>query len=304
MKKKVIIPIVVSAVTLLFGSLIYCGISAFPELLEAEHVEDEPVIVDVKDEDDIVFDEPIAPSESLDDFVVLDDMPASHVSYSDNIPNNEEIVYIEPVATLTIGEVEEVKEAEPVIVEESPVEIAEEIVDFEPIKEKHISSGSSYISEIDYRVTFVCDHCSVYVCQRERFSYVVEELSVAETINSNIDFEIVCEEGYQVTENNIQISGIQGEDWNDIANEELFNHISDIKADLIVTVTANEILPIEDEDEEQPKVVSIEKAQLMTVSENNNPYHEIIDCTLIVIAAIDVLALLIVKRNRKKMYHI
>ena len=36
MKKKIIVPIVLSSVALLLGGLIYLGISSFPELLESE----------------------------------------------------------------------------------------------------------------------------------------------------------------------------------------------------------------------------------------------------------------------------
>ena len=58
MKKKVIVPIVLSSITLLLGGLIYLGISSFPELLESEDSikakeANAPVLID----DTIIFEE-------------------------------------------------------------------------------------------------------------------------------------------------------------------------------------------------------------------------------------------------------
>ena len=112
---------------------------------------------------------------------------------------------------------------------------------------------------------------------------------------------IVCEEGYEADLENIVISGVQGEDWNEIENDDVISHISHIKSDLTVTISAKEIVE-EEAEEEQP--ILIEQKEIINPIADEKSHNEVLECTLLVVGIVDVLALLLVKKKRSKTFHV
>ena len=117
---------------------------------------------------------------------------------------------------------------------------------------------------LGYEVTFVTEHCHVLVYQTQDYQftpvapvnnktltrtskgdaakYVAASEGVAE-VKPQVNFLIVCDDGYSVAASNISISGTKGTEWNKLeqgdasVNPNIWK-ITKIKADLTVTITA------------------------------------------------------------------
>ena len=308
-KKKYIPLIAIPVVFLLFGSLIFCAISAFPELLETDaekearlkqEAEKEAAIYNVEITETmgnnlpqtvyIVDDyEPIENAQDL----AFEPIEIQEVLFDDNV----EVVYIDNgVSEANIVEnVQLVEEANVEVVEETIVE--QETVT-EELTETFVSSSSGLFKKADFQVTFICEHCSVDVYQE---NIVSEDVDIVETINSNVDFAVVCEEGYEASLENIVISGVQGEDYHEIENDDIISHISNIKSNLTVTISAKEISE-EDVEEDQP--ILIEQKEIANVPTEEKSHNEIIECTLLVVGIVDVLSLLLIRKKKSRTFHI
>ena len=117
---------------------------------------------------------------------------------------------------------------------------------------------------LGYEVTFVTEHCHVLIYQTQDYEftpvaptdnktltrtskgdaakYVAASDGVAE-VKPQVNFLIVCDDGYTVAAANISISGTKGTEWNKCEQGDKDNNpniwkITKIKADLTVTITA------------------------------------------------------------------
>lgn len=127
-----------------------------------------------------------------------------------------------------------------------------------------------------YKVTFASTHCKIYTYDVKTTTgegvtatevvgntpfiskdetgtvtkYVVPTSATEEDdIKPQVNFKIVCDDGYIVSDENIVISGSQGNEWNNLkAQGNGFFRITKIKADIKVTVT-----PVEGSASETPE---------------------------------------------------
>ena len=161
MKKKILVPIVLSSIGLLIGGLIYLGISSFPELLESEKsikpVDNKAVpFVDdtiVVEGDKLVQEEPVIVSSSGVGGYVTDYIPSS--------VNSADIQYVDAPST--------VKETK-----SSPKFINLEHVEFSFVEDKPIAIENNFEPAID---NFVIES---HETSHEHLSYSSEESLVEE----------------------------------------------------------------------------------------------------------------------------
>ena len=119
---------------------------------------------------------------------------------------------------------------------------------------------------LGYEVTFVTEHCHVLVYQTQDYEFTptapVDNKTLTRTskgdaakyvaadsaagiaeVKPQVNFLIVCDDGYTVAAANISISGTKGTEWNKCEQGDKDNNpniwkITKIKADLTVTITA------------------------------------------------------------------
>ena len=169
LKKRYIAIIAASTAVMLFGSLIYCAISAFPDLLETDEqknqrlmqeaaVEDNLVVDavnscaneaetfvanDIVDTNEVVIVSSYIPSYAEHDVVILDEVKETNFEPRDILASCFETITRE-IIEKPIEIVErhfEIEEA-PIIVEEEPV-IEEIVIEEEIIEEEILESGES-----------------------------------------------------------------------------------------------------------------------------------------------------------------
>ena len=110
-----------------------------------------------------------------------------------------------------------------------------------------------------YKVTFVSSHCKLYVYNDEDYTvnptevtgpvytrdsngnltkYVAPDADGNGEVKPQVNFKVVCDDGYEVDTNCIAISGTEHTEWNhlDDIREGIFS-VTTIKADLTITVT-------------------------------------------------------------------
>lgn len=121
-------------------------------------------------------------------------------------------------------------------------------------------------ADLGYEVTFVTEHCHVLVYQTQDYEFTptapVDNKTLTRTskgdaakyvaadsaagiaeVKPQVNFLIVCDDGYTVAAANISISGTKGTEWNKCEQGDKDNNpniwkITKIKADLTVTITA------------------------------------------------------------------
>ena len=121
-------------------------------------------------------------------------------------------------------------------------------------------------ADLGYVVTFVTEHCHVLVYQTQDYEFTptapVDNKTLTRTskgdaakyvaadsaagiaeVKPQVNFLIVCDDGYTVAAANISISGTKGTEWNKCEQGDKDNNpniwkITKIKADLTVTITA------------------------------------------------------------------
>ena len=180
MKKKIIVPIVISGISLVLGGLIYLGISAFPELLEEEEVvkEEEPkCLLYVGDRNYA------AENNSLGE-------PANNAVSSNGISNinydsDVEFVVVSNSTRSVKGSFKaegnphkdfSIVEYQPIYVDENNNELTISISKIDNTassceKEEAIVSDSSLTQSEDKVISDDCSHCSTYSDSEERITH-------------------------------------------------------------------------------------------------------------------------------------
>lgn len=276
MKKRNIIIISLSTISLVFAGLLYLAVTTFPELIEEEKIEHEEEYVE-----EIFTDAPTQAG-----FVPeIDEEPAeTFVLFDENyFEFDEEIPYI-PAENIVVEDVEPViVEAEEIEIEPIIEETVEDVVIEEVAPIAVASSCGSSASKIDYQVTFVAEHCHVFIQE--------EEAVTTQTVADKVDFEIVCEEGYFLELDSILVSDPLCEEY----LEEETSFISNIHNDIVVTIIptyAEEVM-----EEEEPLLTLEEKREVLNMTEINND-TAIMNTTIIAIGISEVLAYILIKRKR------
>lgn len=115
-----------------------------------------------------------------------------------------------------------------------------------------------------YNVAFAGEHCKVYVYPSKNYEGVEPTLATStktvldsgvqskyytptknddgtyedDEVKPQVNFKVVCDEGYKLDDNSIAISGAKGNEWNDIKPQgNGIYRITKIKADINVTIT-------------------------------------------------------------------
>jgi len=118
----------------------------------------------------------------------------------------------------------------------------------------------AYVEPEGYTVTFVTEHCKVYVYNDQDYTvdpveatsaltrdsdgnickYVAPDADGNGEVKPQVNFKVVCDNGYAVDASCITPSGTKGTEWNDLKAQstEGVYRITKIKADITVTIVA------------------------------------------------------------------
>ena len=212
-----------------------------------------------------------------------DEEPVEFVIFNDNY----DIDFFEETPFIPVDDVT-VIETEPEIIATEEIQIEpniEEVIVEEPVIEECVSlSCGSSSSEIDYQVTFVAEHCTVLVKD--------EEALFTQTVNDEVNFDIICEEGYLLDLDSIIISDPLCEE----ILEEKTSYVSNIHNDIVITIMPT-YLEVTEEESDEPLLIKEEKQEILDIKEVNND-TAIMNTTIISIGICEVLAYILVKRKR------
>lgn len=250
MKKRYIALIVASSAVLLFGSLVYCAISAFPELLLSEEEKKERLKQAEEEEHHYLVE--------IDD--VRGDAYLFHEDKNEEAPESAPVVFNNEPVDVTPEAYDDVE----FITIDAPVTQAIEIITVEETKVS-VTQNDELLAPIDLApATFDFEISSVSDELVEDKVEVIEEVveEEAEAIDV-IDYAV---------ENNVGLSA------------------------------AMEPVAVFESEEIVEENIVIERKEKNTNEQYSTSHNKVLECTLLVIGAVDILSFLLIKK-RKRLSH-